>query len=458
MKMLICSLAKSRLQKCGALICHVPFLRFQTTIEAMEKLSSDGTGYVGVFLRKDSSSGVSESGLVLETPELITDPSELFGVGTFAQIHRIHRGVGFGTGASGLHAHPTKQEWDKLSLNNDGSDDSAEQTIGEEGESDGPPSSASVLLYTHRRIDLQSVENVGPPIDLKVSHWDRLQYNPKGESKVDDTIRALTNEVLSTIRDVAQMNPLFREHLQYFPNRIDPSDPYRLADFVATVTTGSPEELQAVLEEKDAELRLHKALVLISKEREVSKLQQEISAKVEEKMSDAQRKYFLNEQLKSIKKELGMEQDDKEALIDKYRKKLKDYPQIPEEAMGVIDSELEKLSTLEKNSTEFNVTRSYLDWLTAIPWGNMSDETFDIREARTILDRDHYGLDDLKDIILQFIAVGKLKGTVQGKILCLAGPPGVGKVCFGIFSWQQSVRIYAFFLLISCSPPSPFYL
>ena len=156
-------------------------------------------------------------------------------------------------------------------------------------------------------------------------------------------------------------------------------------------------------------------------------MQQEISAKVEEKMTEAQRKYFLMEQLKSIKKELGMERDDKEALIEKYRKQLSEYPAVPDEIMETINSELEKLSTLEKNSAEFNVTRSYLDWLVGIPWGIETDENFDIRDARRILDRDHYGLDDVKDTILQFIAVGKLKGTVQGKILCLSGPPGTGK-------------------------------
>ena len=155
-------------------------------------------------------------------------------------------------------------------------------------------------------------------------------------------------------------------------------------------------------------------------------MQQEISAKVEEKMSEAQRKYFLTEQLKSIKKELGMEKDDKEALISKYRKTLAEYPSVPEEVMETIDAELEKLSTLEKNSAEFNVTRSYLDWLTSVPWGVETEENFDIRDARQVLDRDHYGLDDVKDTILQFIAVGKLKGSVQGKILLLSGPPGTG--------------------------------
>ena len=136
---------------------------------------------------------------------------------------------------------------------------------------------------------------------------------------------------------------------------------------------------------------------------------------------------MLTEQLKSIKKELGMEKDDKEALIAKYRKKLAELSEIPEEVMETIESEMEKISTLEKNSSEFNVTRSYLDWLTAVPWGKSSEENLDIKEARAVLDRDHYGLDEVKDTILAYIAIGKLKGGIQGKILCLAGPPGVGK-------------------------------
>ena len=122
-----------------------------------------------------------------------------------------------------------------------------------------------------------------------------------------------------------------------------------------------------------------------------------------------------------------MERDDKEAVIGKFRSQLKDYPEIPAEVLAVIEAEIEKLSTLETNSSEYSVTRNYLDWLCGVPWGVMSKENFDIRIARKILDRDHYGLDDVKDTILEFIAVGKLKGSVQGKILCLAGPPGTGK-------------------------------
>lgn len=122
-----------------------------------------------------------------------------------------------------------------------------------------------------------------------------------------------------------------------------------------------------------------------------------------------------------------MERDDKEAVIEKFRKQLNKYTEIPEDVMAVIEAEIQKLSTLEMNSSEYSVTRNYLDWLCGVPWGVISKENFDIRKARKVLDRDHYGLDDVKDAILEFIAVGKLKGSVHGKILCLAGPPGTGK-------------------------------
>lgn len=365
------------------------------TIDALEALQQDQqNAYISVFLRKTKPTGVSEGGVLLPVPEVITDASELYDVGTFAQLSRLTRNL------------------PSFDL------DSETET-----EDEDKNHSATALLLAHRRVNLVSVDEIGPPIDVTISHWPRLDY-----TGADDTIRALSNELLSTIREVAQLNPLFRENVQYFSQRLDANDPYRLADFAASVCSAAKsEDLQALLEEKDPEMRLHQALVLLSKEREVSKLQQEISQKVEEKMSETQRKYFLNEQLKSIKKELGMEKDDKESVIEKYRKQLSEYPEIPEEVMTVIESELEKLSALEKNSSEYNVTRSYLDWLCGVPWGVLSDENFDISGARKILDRDHYGLEDVKDIILEFIAVGKLKGSMQGKIICLAGPPGTGK-------------------------------
>eukprot|EP00586_Coscinodiscus_wailesii_P016526 CAMPEP_0172495928 /NCGR_PEP_ID=MMETSP1066-20121228/79732_1 /TAXON_ID=671091 /ORGANISM="Coscinodiscus wailesii, Strain CCMP2513" /LENGTH=1102 /DNA_ID=CAMNT_0013267945 /DNA_START=173 /DNA_END=3481 /DNA_ORIENTATION=+ len=392
------------------------------TIDAVEK-----AGYIGVFLRK------SEAGVIIDTPEVITDPKQLHKVGTFAQVYKVNRGIG--ATSSNLH-HSSLQQFTKSSSassssSSTGDDGGSESDNDSDTETDPESSSsvASLLIMSHRRLDLLSVDNVGPPIDVSVKHWDARTYNPDENSKTRDTIRALTNEILSTIREVATLNPLFREHLQLFPTRVDAGDPYRLADFVASVSAGAPEELQGVLEEGDAEKRLHKALTLLSKEKEIAKMQKEISAKVEEKMSEAQRKYFLTEQLKSIKKELGMERDDKEALVDKYRKTMASYGDVPAEVTEVVEEELEKLSSLEKNSSEFNVTRSYLDWLTSVPWGVTSEDSFDLRDAKMVLERDHYGMEDVKDIILQFIAIGKLRksGAVQGKILCLCGPPGTGK-------------------------------
>ena len=133
--------------------------------------------------------------------------------------------------------------------------------------------------------------------------------------------------------------------------------------------------------------------------------------------------------MRSIKRELGIEKDDKESLLGKFREKLqgiRDTLNNPD-VLSTIESEIAKIESLEKNSSEFNVARSYLDWLLALPWGKFSDESFNLNTSREVLDRDHYGLDEIKKGILEFIAVGKLKGSVVGKIMCFIGPPGVGK-------------------------------
>lgn len=158
----------------------------------------------------------------------------------------------------------------------------------------------------------------------------------------------------------------------------------------------------------------------------MSRLQQKIGKEVEEKVKQQHRKYILHEQLKVIKKELGIEKDDKDAIGEKYRERIKDKA-VPPGVANVIEEELTKLNFLESHSSEFNVTRNYLDWLTTLPWGVMSEENLDIQRATEILNADHYGMDDIKKRILEFIAVSQLRGTTQGKILCFHGPPGVGK-------------------------------
>ncbi|GFY75165.1 lon protease homolog, mitochondrial [Trichonephila inaurata madagascariensis] len=149
-------------------------------------------------------------------------------------------------------------------------------------------------------------------------------------------------------------------------------------------------------------------------------------ALVEEKVKTMHRKYMLQEQLKAIKKELGIEKDDKDAIEEKFRERLKDLT-VPTVVKEVIDEELNKLSLLDNHSSEFSVTRNYLDWLTNIPWGKTSEENMDLERASKVLEEDHYGMEDVKKRILEFIAVSNLRGSTQGKILCFHGPPGVGK-------------------------------
>ncbi|XP_041980919.1 lon protease homolog, mitochondrial [Aricia agestis] len=243
-----------------------------------------------------------------------------------------------------------------------------------------------------------------------------------------EEVKALTQEVIKTIRDIINMNPLYRESLHHMlaQGQRVVDNPVYLSDLGAALTGADPADLQAVLEEMDIPKRLMLSLALLKKEYELSKLQQKIGKEVEEKVKQQHRKYILHEQLKVIKKELGLEKDDKDAIGDKFRERLADKT-VPPAVQAVIDEELNKLNFLEGHSSEFNVTRCYLDWLTSLPWGVTSPESLDLASARAILDADHYGMDDIKTRILEFIAVSKLRGSTQGKILCFHGPPGVGK-------------------------------
>nr|CAI5832994.1 unnamed protein product [Callosobruchus analis] len=243
-----------------------------------------------------------------------------------------------------------------------------------------------------------------------------------------EEVKALTQEVIKTIRDIISLNPLYRDSLQQMMHQgqrvVD--NPVYLSDLGAALTAADSKELQEVLEEMDIPKRLMLTLSLLKKEYELSKLQQKIGREVEEKVKQHHRKYILQEQLKVIKKELGLEKEDKDAIGEKFKERIKDKV-LPQAVSSVIDEELNKLGFLESHSSEFNVTRNYLDWLTSLPWGVQSEENLNLQRASEILDQDHYGMDDIKRRILEFIAVSQLKGSTQGKILCFHGPPGVGK-------------------------------
>merc|ERR1712000_551349 len=195
-----------------------------------------------------------------------------------------------------------------------------------------------------------------------------------------------------------------KDLLQTMLSQIDSSNMGQLADVCAAVTSAKGEQLQEVLEQLNIVERQRKSLVLLKNELESVKTARRINREIESKVTQQQQKYFLNEQLKSIKKELGLETDEKEMLIEKFRARLEKLT-VPEEVMKTINEELTKLSSTEPASTEFAVTRNYLDWLTLLPWGVRSADNLSLSHASNVLAEDHYGLKDLKERILEFIAV-----------------------------------------------------
>lgn len=258
----------------------------------------------------------------------------------------------------------------------------------------------------------------------------RAQYFPETGYKDMPELKAYTVAVINTIKELLPLNPLYGEELKYFLNRFGPDDPARLADFAASLTTSDKEELQEVLEKTHIRERMEKVLVLLKKEVEVAKAQVQIHKHVEESMQKRQRDFLLREQMKAIQKELGIAKDDRTAEVERFQERLKDLT-LPEEAQKRIDDEIQKMSVLEVGSPEYGVTRNYLDWLTQLPWSKFSKDNLDIKHARKVLDRDHDGLEDVKNRIVEFLAVGSMKGEVAGSILLLVGPPGVGKTSIG---------------------------
>lgn len=284
---------------------------------------------------------------------------------------------------------------------------------------------AQVILNMEKRITCKKFSKSQKVLKAQI---DVFEDHPN--PKVSKELKAYSISIITTIKELLKLNPLFKEELQIFLGHSDFTEPGKLADFAVALTTASREELQEVLQTYAVKPRIEKALGLLKKELDLSHLQNSINLKIEATISKTQREFFLREQLKTIKKELGLEKDDKALDIEKFNERLKKR-QVPPDVKKVIDEEMEKLGVLDIQSSEYSVCRSYLDWLTIIPWGVNTEENLDLPHAEKILNEDHYGLEDIKARILEFISVGKLAGGVKGSILCLLGPPGVGKTSIG---------------------------
>ncbi len=281
---------------------------------------------------------------------------------------------------------------------------------------------AQVVLNIEERISIRK------PIKNKYLRAD-IEYH-EDEEELSKELKAYSINIITTIREILKLNPLFKEELKVFLSHSDFTEPGKLADFAVALTTATREELQEILSTFKLQERIDKALILLKKELDLSLLQNSINQKMEGVISKTQRDFFLREQLKAIKKELGIEKDDKTCDLEKYEARIKKLT-IPQDVMTVITEEMNKLSVLEVQSAEYAVCRNYLDWLTIVPWGIYSKESNQLQKAQDILDEDHYGLKDIKERILEFISVGKLSGGVKGSIIALIGPPGVGKTSIG---------------------------
>ncbi|MBP7275952.1 MAG: endopeptidase La [Kiritimatiellae bacterium] len=240
-------------------------------------------------------------------------------------------------------------------------------------------------------------------------------------------IEALTRNASLRFQEVITMSPTLPEELKVALFNME--DPAKLSDLVAANLNMELGERQSLLQENRVAVRLQTLTRLLNREREVLRIGNEIQSKVSETFSKNQREYFLREQLKAIRKELG-EHDPASADQEQLRAKL-DAAKLPEDARKAADKELERLQSVPPISPEYGVIRTYLDLMSELPWSVATEDALDLERARRVLEADHYGLTKIKERMLEFLAVMKLRHSLHGPILCFVGPPGVGKTSLG---------------------------
>lgn len=249
---------------------------------------------------------------------------------------------------------------------------------------------------------------------------------------LDDQMResvkmeALQRNLIEQIKKLVELAPYLNE--EFHVSAINQDTPSKLTDFIASNLNISIEQRQQILEEVNVVERARRLYRAITKEIEVLELSQKIQAQAASELGKSQRHYILREQLKAIKKELGEADDTGD--IEEFDKKIA-AAEMPEMAEKAARKELDRLSHMAPSSAEYTVSRTYLDWLTGLPWSVSTDDSLDLRKAKKVLDEDHYDLEKVKDRILEYLAVRKLKSDIKGPILCFVGPPGVGKTSLG---------------------------
>ena len=291
---------------------------------------------------------------------------------------------------------------------------------------DMPDNSKSAIVQGISRVKILDYTNQEPYFSAAV---ESMEDEPITDSLEVDALAANLRQAFDELMKVAPN--LTEEHSGMLKNIQKPN---RLTDRAISVITISNQEKQEILEELNVKKRIEKALNLISREIQRIKLGEEIQSEVHDEITKTQREYYLREQMKAIKKELG--EDEGSVETKELEDKLK-AAKLPEDAEKVAMKELDRLSRIPTQSPEYNVSRTYIEWLSDLPWSESTDDRIDLKEAMKILDDDHYGLDKVKERIIEYLAVRNLKqkkdpdGRVRGPILCFGGPPGVGKTSLG---------------------------
>ena len=284
-----------------------------------------------------------------------------------------------------------------------------------------PDGGVNIFISTLKRFKVKKALHPSNPIVAAVEYLEEEEDNT-------NEVKALTRALISEMKQISENNPLFSEEMRL--NMINIDHPGKIADFIASILNIDKTEQQKILEILNVRKRMEQVLVFIKKEQELLRIQKKIQRELNEKIEKSQRDYFLKEELKAIKTELGMTTDAKSSDYQRFKEKFESF-NFEGEVKETVEQELEKFSLMEPNSAEFTVTRNYLDVIAALPWNNPAPETFELKNAQSILEEDHYGLKDVKTRIVEYLAVRKLRKDTKGSIVCLVGPPGVGKTSVG---------------------------
>ena len=258
----------------------------------------------------------------------------------------------------------------------------------------------------------------------------RYPVEPTQSESQGQDVKAYAVAIINMIKELIPLNPLYGEELKAFLNRFNPNEASLLADFAAALTSASKADLQNVMNTTALLPRLELVVELLHKELEIAKAQMDIRDHVEGAIQGHQREAFLRQQLKFIQEELGLSKDDKSNDLDTFKDRLEGVA-LPEAVASRLEDERQKLSLLEPGSPEYGVVRNYLDWLTSLPWSRVSEDVQDLERAAKTLEKHHEGLSEVKERIVEFLGLGLMKGDVAGSIICLVGPPGVGKTSLG---------------------------